>query len=290
MRIVVAVVVGVVLLHAGHVANAAEAKRQRSERCLEICNFTFEQCQKDESSKGNSRCNIDAVRCKNACPFQTIEEPAVPTAMSHQRCVDTCQLTYKKCQGRSENKRGGNCGADEVRCEQACPKPPEPAVVAVPDPNAPPGSPPVVIAPVPTARPKKGLRIEGAAAPAPVSATPVPPPPPVERMVPAARVVPAERAVGGEAPARREAVAPAAAPPAAASEAAAHPAPKQRGFFGTIGCFFVACEPEGSTPCLQQCANAYDECQVRESKRGGECNTRLMNCRKSCSAGALSTP
>src|SRR5438105_2208141 len=98
MRIVVAVVVGVVLLHVGHVANAAEAQRQRSERCLEICNFTFEQCQQGESSKANSRCNIDAVRCKNACPFQTIDEPAVPTAMSRQRCVDACQLTYKKCQ------------------------------------------------------------------------------------------------------------------------------------------------------------------------------------------------
>ncbi|MEO6025989.1 MAG: hypothetical protein ABIR79_03880, partial [Candidatus Binatia bacterium] len=57
---------------------------------------------------------------------------------------------------------------------------------------------------------------------------------------------------------------------------------QERGFFGTIGCFFVSCEPAGSSPCLQQCASSYDECHMRESKRGGECNTRLMNCRESC--------
>ena len=285
MRIVAAVVVGAVLFCTGHAASAAEARRQRSERCIEICNFTFEQCQKDTNSKRSEQCNIDAVRCKNACPFETIEEPAIPTATSHARCLDVCRTTYKKCTQKAANKGGGSCAADDVRCEQACPKPPE-AAVAEGAPGAPAGAPGsgvtgsgVAPAAAPVKKPKRGNRIEGAAAPAPISPTPV--------------VAPRERAVQpapapeapAAAPARSEAVAPAAPAPAPAA-AAARPEPEKRGFFATLGCFFVACEPAGSTPCLQQCGNAYDECKVRESKRGGECNTRLMNCRKTCSEAA----
>lgn len=279
MRIVAVVVVGAALLGMGHAANAAEARRQRSERCIEICNFTFEQCQKETSSKANGQCNIDAVRCKNACPFETIEEPAVPTAMSHARCIDGCRETYKKCTQKAANKRGGSCAADDVRCEQACPKPPEAAVTGEPGAPAEAGAPGVAPAAAPVKKPKRGNRVEGAAAPAPIGPTPV--------------VVPRERPVQpaaapeppAAAPARSEAAAPAAPAPAPAS-AAARPAPEERGFFGTLACFFVSCEPAGSTPCLQQCGAAYDECKVRESKRGGECNTRLMNCRKSCSEAA----
>ncbi|MCC6847427.1 MAG: hypothetical protein IT294_02910 [Deltaproteobacteria bacterium] len=291
MRIVAAVVAGAVLLASGSAANAAEAQRQRSEKCLEICNFTFEQCRKDTGPKASGRCDIDIVRCKNACPFVTIEEPAVPTAMSHQRCIDRCQETYQKCLRRPENKRGGNCAADDVRCEQACPKPPEPAVAAGAPAAEGGGSGAAPAAATPPKKVKRGLRIEGAAAPAPIS------PPPV--VAPAERPVPAAEYPAGSVPARGEAVppaaiapasaAPAAAAPAAAAAApaaAAHPQPAERGFWATLGCFFVQCEQPGMTPCLKQCGDAYDQCRVRESKRGGECNTRLMNCRKDCSAAS----
>lgn len=279
MRIVAAVVVGAVLLCMGHPASAAEARRQRSERCIEICNFTFEQCLKETSAKANGQCNIDAVRCKNACPFETIEEPAIPTATSHARCLDACRNTFKKCTQKAANKGGGNCAAADVRCEQACPKPPE-AAAAEAAPGAPAGAAGATgsgVAPAAVKKPKRGNRIEGAAAPAPISPTPVVAP--RERTVQPAPDAPAA------APAHSEAVAPAAPAPAPAA-AAAHPEPEKRGFFATLGCFFVACEPAGSTPCLQQCGSAYDECKVRESKRGGECNTRLMNCRKACSDAA----
>lgn len=276
MRIVVAVVVGVVLASGVHAASAAEAKRQRSENCLDSCNFAFEKCQAGQSSKSGGRCNIEAVKCKNACPYETVEEPAVPTEKSHGRCIDACRLVFKKCSGQAENKHGGNCAADDVRCEQACPKPPPPPpeMVEVPPPaGSPPGTPPLVVpAPVATARPKRAGRVEGAAAPAPVSATPA--------VVP----VPVERPVGSPPAVRSEPAVPPAA--AASAEGVVHPVPKERGFFGTLGCFFVSCEPAGSTPCLKQCAAAYDECHVRESKRGGECNTRLMSCRQGCSNAA----
>ncbi|MCC6766707.1 MAG: hypothetical protein IT293_18770 [Deltaproteobacteria bacterium] len=298
MRIVAAVVAGAVLLASGHAAHGAEARRQRSEKCLEICNFTFEQCQKDTSPKANERCNIDIVRCKNACPFVTIEEPAVPTAVSHQRCIDRCRDAYQKCLRRPENKGGGKCAADDVRCEQACPKPPEPAVAGAPGApaagGAAAGAAPAAVAPK---KVKRGPRIEGPAAPAPISPTPV--------AVPNERPAPAAERPAGSVPAYGEAVPPAAvapaaavpasaapavaapaAPAAAAPAAAAHPQPAERGFWGTLGCFFVQCEQPGTTPCLQQCGDAYDQCRVRESKRGGECNTRLMNCRKDCSAAA----
>ena len=275
MRVVVAVVVvGAVLFGLGHPASAAEARRQRSERCLEICNFTFEQCQKDTSPKSNGQCNIDVVRCKNACPFETIEEPAVPTVASHGRCIEACRLTYKKCMQKAENKRGGNCAADDVRCEQGCKKPPEAAAPAAA--GSTPGPDGVVPAAVPAKKPKRGPRVEGAAAPAPLAPTPVVAP----------RERPAQPAEApATAPARSEAVAPAAAP-AAAAAGSARPEPEKRGFFATLGCFFVSCDLPGSTPCVQQCNTAYDECRVRESKRGGECNTRLMNCRKTCSEAA----
>jgi hypothetical protein len=274
MRIAVAVVVGLVFLGSGYGVDAKEPRRERSERCLEICNFDFEQCQASEGSKGPGRCNIDVVRCKNACPLVTVEDPAVPTFKSQQRCIDDCRLIYKKCQGQAENKAGGNCAADDMRCEKACPAPPEAATAPAAAPGtagsvAPAGS--TTSAPVPPkSKPRRAARVEGAAAPAPAPATPAPPvaqrvesPPPTVRSGAAAapEVAPAEASAGSARPARAE-----------------------RGFFGTLGCFFVACEPAGSSPCLQQCATNYDECQVRESKRGGECNTRLMNCRKDCSA------
>jgi hypothetical protein len=282
MKIAVAVVVGVVLLSFGHVASAAEARRQRNERCLETCNFAFDKCQGRQGSKAGGRCNIEAVRCKNACPFETIEEPAVPTERSHQRCVDDCQLIYKKCLGRAENKSGGTCAAADVRCERGCPKPPPEMVEVPPPPGSPPGTPPMMVPVVePTARPKRGPRIEGPAGPAPVSATPV--------AVPSERIVPSAPSVGA-APGVRSEGAAAPSPVAAESTTAVHATPKERGFLGTLGCFFVSCEQPGSSPCLQQCGIAYDECHVRESKRGGECNTRLMNCRKDCSAAAPAAP
>lgn len=289
MRIVAVVVAGVVLLAAAHPAGAAEAKRRRSEKCLEICNFTFEQCQKELGPKGHGRCSSDAVRCKNACPFETIEEPAVPTAASHQRCIDVCRDTYQKCLRRPENKNGGRCAADDVRCEQACPKPAELAAATGAPGSGVPG------AAAPAKKPKRGLRIEGSAAPAPLEPAPVAAPP-------GERPLPAAEGPAGSVPAHAEAVAPAAkapadaasaaaapgvapaAPTAAAAAAAARPASEERGFWGTLRCFFVACEKPGTTPCLQQCEAAYDQCRVRESKRGGECNTRLMRCRKECSA------
>ncbi len=280
MRIAVAVVVGIVLsacVLGGSVARAEEPRRERSENCLETCNFYFDKCQQKQGSKNDGRCNIDVVRCKNECPFVTIEEPAVPTAKSHQRCIDACTLDFKKCTGKAENKRGGTCSADNVRCAQACPKPPPPPpeMVAVPPPpGSPPGTPPQIVpAPAPTARPKRAVRVEGAAAPAPVTATPVYVPLPVAR--PTSATVPS---------ARSEAVAEPAAAPVEPSRDAARATPEERGFFGTLKCFFVACEKAGSTPCLTQCNAAYDECHMRESKRGGECNTRLMNCRQGCSA------
>ena len=181
-------VVGVVLLGSGSAVFAAEARRQRNEYCTDGCDVAFERCKSQKSSKNDGRCNIEVVRCKNECPFETIVEPAVPTARSNQRCLDTCRETYKKCLGRAANKSGGKCAADDVRCEQACPKPPE--VVAVPPPGSPaaagvaaePGAAPVA-APAPAKKPKRATRVEGAAAPAPVSATPVvvpaaPPPAP----------------------------------------------------------------------------------------------------------------
>ena len=117
-------------------------------------------------------------------------------------------------------------------------------------------------------KPRAAARVEGAAAPAPMSAPPA-----------AAR--------GEVAPTvRSEAVAPPAKAQAEASETGVRPAGSKRGFWGTLKCFFVACEREASTPCLDQCATAYDECRVHESKRGGECNTRLMNCRQSCTGTA----
>lgn len=271
MRIAVAVVVGLVLSVSSHGVHAEEARRERSERCLEICNFDFEKCSKAEGPKGPGRCNIDVVRCKNACPFVTVEEPVVPTAVSHQRCVDRCRKTYETCLRQAENKTtGGKCAADDMRCEQACPKPPE--VVAVPSPPAP-------AAAVPAATKPLAARVEGAAAPAPAAATSMPAVPAVGADVPPPTGV------------RSEAVAAPATAPAGASATAARPAQAERGFFATLGCFFVACEPAGSTPCLQQCGKSYDECLPRESgKRGGECNTRLMNCRQACSRGEAPTP
>jgi hypothetical protein len=146
-----------------------------------------------------------------------------------------------------------------------------------PPPGSPPGTKPITV-PVPTGtpRPPRAARVEGAAAPAPVSATPV--------LVPYEHPAPAPSSV------RSEAAAPPAAAPAPASVEAARPASKERGFFGTLGCFFVSCEQAGSTPCLKQCSSAYDECHARESKRGGECNTRLMNCRQGCGSAAPAPP
>jgi hypothetical protein len=66
------------------------------------------------------------------------------------------------------------------------------------------------------------------------------------------------------------------------ARAAARPEQGERGFFEKLGCFFRSCEPTGSTPCLDACAKAYDECHASESKRGGECSTRLMHCRQGC--------
>ena len=260
----------VVLCSARH-ATAAEAKPPRSESCLELCNWRFEKCHAQESSKkANSRCDIEIVKCKNECPPEPADTSAVPTERTHTKCVDSCREVYKKCLGRPENKRGGPCAADDIRCEQACPKPPEAEAVA-PAPSgagAPPPAPGAAAAPPPAAakpkRPRAAARVEGAAAPAPVSATPA-----------AAR--------GEVAPTvRSEAVAPPAKAGAEASETAVRPAGTERGFWGTLKCFFVACERQASTPCLEQCATAYDECHPRESKRGGECNTRLMKCRQSC--------
>jgi hypothetical protein len=275
-RPAVAVVMAVVILCSARLAMAADAKPPRSESCLELCNWRFEKCQQQESAKKpGSRCNIDIVKCKQECPPEPADTSAVPTERTHTKCVDACREVYKKCLGRPENKRGGPCAADDVRCEKGCPKPPE-AEVAAPAPNAPPGSPAAATgsaaAPPPSAakprKPRAAARVEGAAAPAPVSAPPA-----------AAR--------GEVAPTvHSEAVAPPAKAPAEASETAARPAGAKRGFWGTLKCFFVACEREASTPCLDQCATAYDECRVRESKRGGECNTRLMNCRQSCGGTA----
>ncbi len=274
MRIVGAVVVALVLFGSGHV-RAEEPKRERSERCLEICDFDFEKCSKAEGPKGPGRCNIDVVRCKNACPFVTIEEPAVPTAKSHQRCVDRCRDTYAKCLADPKNKSGGNCAADDMRCERACPAPPEVAEVAPVAPGVdgqPAAGAPAAAAPPRKKKARRAARVEGSAAPAPLPA-PAAPPPVVERTGTPPPTVRSEAAA-----------APATAPVAPA--AAAGPAQQERGFFGKLGCFFVSCEPAGSTPCLQQCAADYDECLPLESKRGGECATRLMNCRKACSAAA----
>jgi hypothetical protein len=279
----VAVVVGCVLVSLGHVVRAEDAPRRRSEICLDGCNLAFERCQTHEGVKPTGRCHVEVVKCKNDCPFELPPDPtAPPTAKTHQRCIDDCRDTYKKCLGRSENKRGGKCQADDVRCEKACPKPPE-EVAAVPagaGEGAAPGAP--VAAPVPPPA-KRKMRIEGAAAPAPISATPVPPPaappPPVvqRQPVPVATVRSADVAPPASAPPI------AASAPVAASAEAAHPEPaEERGFFGNLKCFFVSCEPLGSTPCLKGCGVAYDECRALESKRGGECNTRLMNCRKDC--------
>ena len=270
LRTVAAVVTGMVLLCSARLATAADAKPPRSESCLELCNWRFEKCQAQESSKkSGSRCNIDIVKCKQECPPEPADTSAVPTERTHTKCVDACRATYKTCLGKAENKHGGPCAADDIRCEQACPKPPA-AEAAAPAPGtagttagaAPPP------APAQPKKPRVAARVEGAAAPAPLSATPA-----------AARneVAPTVRS---------EAVAPPAKAPAEASEAAVRPTSAKRGFWGTLKCFFVACEREASTPCLDQCATAYDECRVHESKRGGECNTRLMNCRQSCAGTA----
>src|SRR5688572_2564353 len=179
MRIVGAVVVGIALLCSASGVRADEAGRERSERCLEICNFDFEKCSEREGSKGHGRCNTDVVRCKKACPFATVEEPAVPTVKSHQRCVDRCRETYKKCLGQAKNKRGGNCAADDMRCERACPAPPEVAAVSPDAPGADgtAAGAPAVKAP-PKSKPRRAARVEGAAAPAPAP----PAPPVVERV------------------------------------------------------------------------------------------------------------
>ena len=270
MRIVGAVVVGILLLSTAFDARADEPKRERSEKCLEICNFDFEKCSEREGPKGHGRCNIDAVRCKNACPFETIEEPAVPTAKSHQRCIDRCRETYESCLGKVENKAGGNCAAEDMRCEKACLPPPEVAAVP-PGGAAVDGAQPAPAAqPPPKAKRRRAARVEGQAAPAPAPAPAAAPV--VERVETPPPTVRSEAAAPAEAP----------VPPAAA----ARPAQAERGFFGKLGCFFVACDPPGSTPCLQQCGVDYDECQPRESKRGGECSTRLMHCRKACSEAA----
>jgi hypothetical protein len=273
-KMVVAVVVGLVLTCSAQLARA-DAKAPRSETCLDKCDFVFEKCQAAESSKKHgSRCNIEAVRCKQDCPAEPVEDSRVPTDRSHRKCVDGCRATYKACLGRAENKGGGSCAGDDVRCEKACPKP-LPAMVTGPSSTGPGGAPSSApLAPPVEAKPKKpraAARVEGAAAPAPASATP------------AATL--GER--GDTAPTvRSEAVAAPTKAPAEASDTAVYPSGSDRGFFGRIKCFFVACEREASTPCLTQCATAYDECRVRESKRGGECSTRLMNCRQSCSSGA----
>jgi hypothetical protein len=269
MRIAVAVVVGVAVLGSVSAVCAAEPRRQRSEYCLDGCDLAFERCQARTSAKANSRCDIEAVKCKNDCPFETIEEPAVPTAQSHQRCVDACRDTYKKCLGRAENKRDGNCAADDVRCEQACPKPP-PEVAAVP-----------------AGAPAAGGTSTTTGAPAAASAPSAPST--GDRVAPPREPIVPERAAAAPPPA---AVPERATPPAARSEAlappaesaaAARPAPQERGFFAKIGCFFYACEKaSATTPCLDGCVTAYDECRAKESKRGGECNTRLMKCRQSC--------
>src|SRR6185436_10791092 len=160
-----------------------DAPRRRSEVCLDGCNLGFERCQAREGAKPTGRCHIEAVKCKNDCPFELPPDPtAPPTAKSHARCVDDCRDIYKKCLGRSESKRGGKCQADDVRCEKACPKPPE--EVAAPattgEGAAAAGAPAAVAAPPPA---KRKMRVEGAAAPAPLSATPVPPPPPAAPVV-----------------------------------------------------------------------------------------------------------
>jgi hypothetical protein len=270
-KTVAAVVVGLVLVCSAPLAGATEPKTPRSEPCLELCNFNFDKCKARESSKTvGSRCDIDAVRCKQDCPPEPVETSSVPTERSHQKCVDACRVTYKKCLGRAENKHGGPCAANDIRCEQACPAPP-PDVVTAPAPSgsgaaagAPAAAPPVAAKPK---KPRAAARVEGAAAPAPVSATPA------ATIGERSETVPTVRSEGGAPPTKA---------PAEASETAAHPAGAGRGFFGTLKCFFVACEREGSTPCLDQCATAYDECHAHESKRGGECSTRLMHCRQSC--------
>ncbi len=279
MRIAVAVVVGFVLLSVGHVARAEEAKRPRNENCLDSCNFAFEKCQAREGVKPTGRCHTTVVKCKQDCPFEAAADPtAPPTEKSHQKCVDACRDTYKKCLGRAENKRGGRCQADDVRCEQACPKPP-PEMVEVPASEAVSGAPAgntpgtvLVPVPVPTPAKRRAARVEGAAAPAPVSATPAAPV--VERPPPPATSV------------RSEGATPPETAPAESSAAGARPAQAERGFFGKLGCFFVSCDPPGSTACLKGCAMAYDECHALESKRGGECSTRLMHCRRDCSDAA----
>jgi hypothetical protein len=288
MRIAVAVVVGCVLLSFGPAARAEEAPRKRDEVCLDGCNFVFEKCQAKAGPKGDGRCSVEVVRCKKECPYETVEVPAVPTAKSQQRCVDDCRDAYKKCQGLAANRAGGNCQAEDMRCEKACPKPPEPVVAAAPTPAS--GSAatsatasdaaaaPPVAAPAPAvpAKPRRAARVEGAAAPAPISATPA---------------VPAGERAGATAPTvRSEAVTPPAVAPTEASPAVARPAQSERGFFGKLACFFRSCEPAGSTPCLQQCSTAYDQCRAQESKRGGECNTRLMRCRQSCREPAPAAP
>ncbi len=274
LRTVAVVVTGMVLLCSARLATAADTRPPRSESCLEVCNWQFEKCRTQESSKKpNSRCNIDVVKCKNGCPAQPPDTSAVPTERTHTKCVDACREVYQKCLRRPENKHGGPCAADDVRCEQACPQPPP--EVAAPAPSGAAGAAATTTgaaAPPPSAakpkKPRAAARVEGAAAPAPVSATPA--------------------ATRGEvAPTvRSEAVAPPAKAPAEASQTGVRPAGAGRGFWGTLKCFFVACEREASTPCLDQCATAYDECHVHESKRGGECSTRLMNCRQSCAGTA----
>jgi pyruvate/2-oxoglutarate dehydrogenase complex dihydrolipoamide acyltransferase (E2) component len=281
MRIAVAVVVGVVLLSSGHTARAAEPPRQRNETCIDSCNFAFEKCLTREGAKPTGRCDVNVVRCKNECPYEVVEVPTVPTAKSHQRCVDACRATYKKCENLADsNRQGGRCAADDMRCEKACPKP-EPEVAAEPPPAPPveaggmpvaaPAAPAAPAVPVPEVKsqPRRAARVEGAAAPAPAVG---------------------ERA-GATAPTvRSEGSTPPAAAPAEASAAAAHPAQSERGFFGKLGCFFHSCEAPGSTPCLKECGIVYDVCRTRESKRGGECNTRLMHCRQDCRDAAPTAP
>jgi len=284
MRIAVAVVVGVMLCGSGQMARADQAPRQRSETCLDSCNFVFEKCQLHQGPKGAVYCNRNVVRCKKECPYEAVTDTAVPTEKSHRTCIDACRDTYKTCQGRAESKRGGSCAADDMRCEKTCPKP-EPEVVAAP-PSAPSvavdgtpvAAPAVSAAPAPAVKsqPRRAARVEGAAAPAPASAT--------------SAATAGERA-GATAPTvRSEAVTPPAPAPAEASTAAARPAQNERGFFGKIVCFFRSCEPAGSIPCLQQCATLYDQCHAQESKRGGECNTRLMHCRQGCRDAVPAAP
>jgi hypothetical protein len=79
MRIAVAVVVGVVVMGSVSAGFAAEARRQRAEYCVDGCKPRLRALSGAERArKDNSRCNIEAVKCKNDCPFETIEEPRRP--------------------------------------------------------------------------------------------------------------------------------------------------------------------------------------------------------------------